>query len=111
MLRTSHSSHDSGRYSDSKPRQSSGLSPAVMTLLDKGYDKRFGLGTPTIQLLGAVHTDKERLALSIVALLDLDRHTLLGLIPPEQWQFIDACHHYLRQIHGKQQTLKKDPLT
>lgn len=77
------------------------LNSSEMALLDNCYQMRFVLGLPTTQLLSSLRNNKERLALSIVALLDLDRQTLQMLIPREQWQFVDNCHHYLRQQRKK----------
>jgi len=73
------------------------LPQALTSLLEAGYQKRFGLKTPTAKLLENAQSEPERRIISIVAMLDLDQATLRHITSVEEWQFIDSCHHYLRQ--------------
>jgi len=78
----------------------SSLPANTLEMLDYWYDQKFDHGAPTTQLMARVKDEADRIVLGVVAMLDLDPNLLRAQMTPEEWQFVDACHCYLRQSHN-----------
>lgn len=84
----------------SRPLFFSSLPANTLEMLDYWYDQKFDHGAPTTQLMARVKGEADRIVLGVVAMLDLEPSLLKAQMSPEEWQFVDACHCYLRQSHN-----------
>lgn len=73
----------------------SSLTRATKSLLRFWYRKRFVRHQDTSMLMETISDYEDRRALSIVALLDVDKVTMTGLMDAEELQFVKMCHSYL----------------
>lgn len=75
------------------------LSRKFFKYLEKFYGLRFESKLTTLELMELAQRETERLAITAVSMLDLDRNSLKEMMGDAEWQFIDTCHHYLLNRH------------
>lgn len=73
------------------------LTPGMKELLQHWYCQKYIHHKKTTELMETACDTRNKNALSIVALLDIDAGLMPSLINEEELEFVQTCHAFLRE--------------
>lgn len=76
--------------------QKNSLTAGMKQLLLHWYSQKFIYNKNTTELMEAACDLRNKSALSIVALIDVEPELMIGLMDKEGLKFVQTCHAYLR---------------